>query len=48
MKEFQDYTGKPVFQVVNSEGLTVFYPYHIETINEYVKAKQEKYSKDNG
>lgn len=37
----KDYAGNPIFEFVDSQGLTRFIPYDIGTINEYIKAKIE-------
>jgi hypothetical protein len=37
----KDESGKPIF-IIQQEPYLEFFPYDIVTINEYIKAKQEK------
>lgn len=37
----QDFSGNPIFEFPTADGLTRFIPYSLDTIHEYIKAKQE-------
>lgn len=37
----KDYSGNFIFEFKDSSGLTRFVSYNLDTIHEYIKAKQE-------
>lgn len=37
----QDFAGNPIFEFPTGNGLTRYIPYSLDTIHEYIKAKQE-------
>lgn len=42
----RDYSGNPIFEFRDPSGLTRFFPYSLDTIHEYIKAKQELSTKN--
>lgn len=37
----RDFSGNPIFEIKGADGLTRFIPHALDTIHEYIKAKQE-------
>lgn len=47
MNWYKDFSGSPIFEIKCADGITRFLPYELDTIHEYIEAKEDEEKRKN-